>query len=184
MVASPWLGGSGTVGYTLAKTLARQGHKIFFVSYKQPMSKKKKIKNLHFENVAPYNYPLFPFPLYELALAEKIIETVKKHKISIIHAHYGIVFGYASLIAKTALKSQGIKVLLVTTFHGSDVLGFDFKKPGKKLPRNLNEWLAKSSDMTTVASNNLSEWVKKLQKIKKVSVVPNYIDTKTWKKST
>ena len=87
IVASPWLGGSGTVAWQLAEGLAKKGHSIHFVTYDNPYRKEKKYSKINIHNVKPFSYNLFPFPLSEMSLAEKIIEISVRYGIDIIHAH-------------------------------------------------------------------------------------------------
>ena len=177
IVASPWLGGSGSVAYRLAEELSNKGYETHFLSYDIPF--KNSANNfIKFHKVKSYSYPLFPFPIYELALAENIVELALKYKIRIIHAHYGILFGHASAIAKSILQFQNYNVKLIVTFHGSDALGFDLEKPGKIAPKQLNKWTIDSADEITVASNNLRSHLQNIYKSnKKINVIPNFIDT-------
>lgn len=178
-VASPWMGGSGTVGFQVADYLPKLGIESYFLSYDYPFRYvEKQQERLHFSNVEPFEYPLFPFPIYELALAEKIAAQVLEHDINIIHAHYGILFGHAALLAKQAVKAQGKDVKLVLTNHGSDVLGFDLSNPGSVVPLNLNTLLVSQADAVTFVSHDLQHWSEKLYGTsEKSSIVPNGIDT-------
>jgi len=178
LVASPWLGGSGSVAYRIAEELTFRDYDTHFLSYDIPFKNSNKSSTIKFHKVQSYRYPLFPFPIYELALAEKIVRVVLKNEIKIIHAHYGILFGHAAAIARSILQSLNYKVKLIITFHGSDVLGFDLEKPGKIVPKHLNTWIIDSADEITVASNNLSSHIQNIYGVKRqFYVVPNFIDT-------
>jgi hypothetical protein len=64
-------------------------------------------------------YPLFHYQPYELALSSKL-DMVKLYKIEILHVHYAIPHAYAGYMAKQ-IKSEGIKIPMVTTLHGTDI---------------------------------------------------------------
>jgi len=182
IVASPWLGGSGSLGCEMSEILAARGHKVAFLSYSWPFKADGRHKNWEYFNVKPYEYSLFPFPLYELALVESIVDTVLKNDINIIHAHYGILFGHAALVARSVLRDRGRKVKVVVTFHGSDALGFDFENPGSTVPRYLNNWTLESADAITVASENLRDWFNRIYSLKReIEVIPNFINAQFWK---
>ncbi len=182
VVASPWLGGSGSVGCELSEELAKRGHNVSFVSYDWPFKVDGRMDNWEYHSVKPYQYPLFPFPLYELALAEEMVEVALKNRVTIIHAHYGILFGHAALMAQATLKSRGVNVKVVITFHGSDGLGFDFESPGSVVPRYLNNWIIDQADAVTVGSENLKNWLQKIYSVRnKIQVIPNFIDLTKWK---
>lgn len=177
IVASPWLGGSGTVAFELSQELSKKGYEVHFVSYKNAFRTKHHKGVIIFHKVVGFRYPLFPFRLYELALADEIVKVVLKENIEIIHAHYGILFGHAAILAKSILKSLGKNIKVVVTFHGSDVLGFDIKRPGEVAPQYINKWAIRTADSVTVASYNLKQDLLNLYGVKRpVVIIPNFFD--------
>ncbi len=175
-VASPWLGGSGTVAYRLAEEIEKKGWEVHFLSYEKPFKSTMESK-IVYHLVKGYEYPLFPFPMYELALAEEIVKTVVENDIAVIAVHYGILFGHAAMVAKSILATYGRKVKVVLTMHGSDVLGFDLEKPGTILPKHLNNWVLDSADHITVASKALRKSIHDINgKFREIQLVPNFID--------
>lgn len=178
VVASPWLGGSGTVGFELAKHLSHE-HRVYFLSYDFPFRGRKE-KNDHFLffNMAPATYALFPYPLYVTSLAERIVNIVKKYDIDMIHAHYGIVFGEAAITAKKILEGQGKKIKIVITFHGTDIIGLDPDTPGKNAFTSVNQWLMQESDVITVASLFMKKFILSSYTVpeRKLVVIPNFYD--------
>jgi N-acetyl-alpha-D-glucosaminyl L-malate synthase BshA len=155
VVSSPWMGGSGSVAFDLAKSYAALGHRVDFVSYGSSYFQDGHVPNLYVHVVEPYSYPLFPFPLYELSLAERIIEIALQHNTDVIHAHYSIVFGQAALQARNALRLRGKRVRLMLTVHGSDVVGSDYSLAGTTVPRYVNELVFNESDVLTAVSHDL-----------------------------
>lgn len=181
IVASPWLGGSGSVAFRIGEEL-KSKFRVHFLSYQIPFKSEFDGNKIIFHKVSPFSYPLFPFPIYELALAEKIIETVIKNKIDVVHTHYGILFGHATIIARSVLKRTHPNVKFIVTFHGSDAIGFDLEHPGSIVPIHLNRWVIKSADNITVASKNLSNQLKDIYGVRrKVNIIPNFINLNKFK---
>jgi hypothetical protein len=75
--------------------------------------------NVHYHEVNVPEYPLFHYQPYELALSSKLVDMVKLYKIEILHVHYAIPHAYAGYMAD--VKSEGIKIPMVTTLHGTDI---------------------------------------------------------------
>ena len=172
------MGGSGSVGFQVAHAIQRYGYRSFFLSYDHPFKYlPEDTTNPTFYNVEPYAYPLFPFPLYELSLAERIATVVCDQDIDIIHVHYGILFAHAALQAQAAVRATGRDVKVVTTFHGSDVLGFDLQHPGSVAPKHLNKLVVTESDAITFVSHDLREWSERLYGHNPTTaVIPNGVD--------
>jgi hypothetical protein len=65
-------------------------------------------------------YPLFHYQPYELALSSKLVDMVKLYKIEILR-----VLCYTSCLCwiygQADVKSEGIKIPMVTTLHGTDI---------------------------------------------------------------
>ncbi|PKP40511.1 MAG: N-acetyl-alpha-D-glucosaminyl L-malate synthase BshA, partial [Bacteroidetes bacterium HGW-Bacteroidetes-13] len=113
IVCYPTFGGSGVVATELGIALAKKGHQVHFVTYKQPVRLALLTKNVHFHEVYVPEYPLFQYQPYELALSSKLVDTVKLHKIDILHVHYAIPHAYAGYMAKKMLKEEGIEIPMV-----------------------------------------------------------------------
>ncbi len=77
IVCYPTFGGSGVVATELGKGLAKVGHEVHFITYKQPMRLDFFSENLFYHEVDIKSYPLFEFAAYELALASKMVSVVK-----------------------------------------------------------------------------------------------------------
>ncbi len=181
MVASPWLGGSGTVASRLARALARNEHVVRLVTYPTASSAQTNAE-MPASLVEPFEFPLFPFPLYELALAEKIAEEVLSINAEVIHAHYGILFGHAAFLAQQSLRIRGYEVPIVLTLHGTDVLGLDLARPGAVAPKHLNTLIIRSADAVSAVSDNLAAYAKDLYGVANshIHVVHNAINTKVF----
>lgn len=157
VVASPWLGGSGKVGLELAKALTVR-NEVHFVSFDFPKDALRG-SAVRSHVVYPKHYALFESPLYTESLAEHIIELCKAHRIDIIHAHYSLVFGTAAMIAKNYLRRNGYKTKLVTSFHGTDAIGFKTHCPGLDILRYMNAEVIAASDAVAVATDFMKKFV-------------------------
>jgi N-acetyl-alpha-D-glucosaminyl L-malate synthase BshA len=173
IVCYPTFGGSGVVATELGLELARRGHEIHFITYSQPVRLELLNTNVHYHEVNVPEYPLFHYQPYELALSSKLVDMVKLHKIDLLHVHYAIPHAYAGYMAKQMLKSEGIKIPMVTTLHGTDITlvgNHPFYKTAVTFSIN-------KSDVVTSVSQNLKEETYSLFDIKKdIHVIPNFIE--------
>jgi len=173
IVCYPTFGGSGVVATELGLELARRGHEIHFITYSQPVRLELLNANVHYHEVNVPEYPLFHYQPYELALSSKLVDMVKLHKIDLLHVHYAIPHAYAGYMAKQMLKSEGIRIPMVTTLHGTDITlvgNHPFYKTAVTFSIN-------KSDVVTSVSQDLKDETYSLFDIKKdIHVIPNFIE--------
>lgn len=173
IVCYPTFGGSGVVATELGLELARRGHEIHFITYRQPVRLELLNQNIHYHEVHVPEYPLFHYQPYELALSSKLVDTIKLHKIELLHVHYAIPHAYAGYMAKKMLEEDSIKIPMVTTLHGTDITlvgNHPFYKPAVNFSIN-------QSDVVTSVSKSLRDDTYKLFDIKKeIQVIPNFIE--------
>lgn len=172
IVCYPTFGGSGVVATELGKALAEKGHEVHFISYDKPVRLDVNAKNIFFHEVSVIDYPLFDYSPYEILLSSKLTDVAKKHKLELLHVHYAIPHASAAYMAKQVLASQGIKIGVVTTLHGTDItlLG---KDPAFEpvITFSINQ-----SDAVTAVSKSLKEDTLKYFQVKKnIHVIPNFI---------
>jgi L-malate glycosyltransferase len=176
IVCYPTFGGSGVVATELGLELARRGHEIHFITYRQPVRLAQLSHNVHYHEVNVPEYPLFHYQPYELALSSKLVDMVKLHKIELLHVHYAIPHAYAGYMAKQMLLQEGIKLPMVTTLHGTDITlvgNHPFYKPAVTFSIN-------QSDVVTSVSQNLKDDTNMLFEITKdIVVIPNFIEQKS-----
>lgn len=180
IVCYPTFGGSGVVATELGMQLARRGHEIHFITYKQPVRLEQLSRNIHFHEVNVPDYPLFHFQPYELALSSKLVNMVKLYDIELLHVHYAIPHAYAGYMAKKMLEEEGIYIPMVTTLHGTDITlvgNHPFYKPAVTFSIN-------HSDVVTSVSQSLKDDTLKLFNInREINVVPNFIDVANYMKN-
>ena len=173
IVCYPTFGGSGVVATELGLELARRGHEIHFITYRQPVRLALLNPNVHYHEVNVPEYPLFHYQPYELALSSKLVDMVKLHKIEVLHVHYAIPHAYAGYMAKQMLKDEGIYLSMVTTLHGTDITlvgNHPHYKPAVSFSIN-------KSDYVTSVSQSLKDDTHKLFTItKEIEVIPNFIE--------
>ncbi|GAA4278781.1 N-acetyl-alpha-D-glucosaminyl L-malate synthase BshA [Aquimarina mytili] len=180
IVCYPTFGGSGVVATELGIALAKLSHEVHFITYKQPVRLDLLDPNIHFHEVNVPTYPLFHYQPYELALSSKLVDTIKKYQIDVLHVHYAIPHAYAGYMAKKMLEEEGIFVPMVTTLHGTDITlvgNHPYYKPAVTFSIN-------NSDIVTSVSQSLKDDTLRLFDIKKeIQVVPNFIDVSHQKSS-
>jgi len=168
----PTFGGSGVVATELGKALALKGHEIHFISYSKPVRLDDHQKNVFFHEVSIIDYPLFDYSPYEILLSSKLTDVAKKHKLDLLHVHYAIPHASAAYMAKQVLASQGIKIGVVTTLHGTDItlLG---KDPAFEpvITFSIN-----ASDAVTAVSESLkNDTLKNFGVKREIAVIPNFV---------
>jgi L-malate glycosyltransferase len=172
IVCYPTFGGSGVVATELGIALAKEGHKVHFISYSQPVRLDFFSENIFYHEVIVSSYPLFDYQPYEILLASKLVDVVKHEKLDLLHVHYAIPHASAAYLAKHILKSHGISIPFITTLHGTDItlVGKDASfEP--VISFSINE-----SDAVTAVSQSLKDDTYKFFDIKKeIHVIPNFI---------
>lgn len=121
IVLYPTFGGSGIVATELGKALAKKGHEIHFISYNQPVRLDHFYPNIRYHEVRPFQYPLFDYQPYELALTSKLVDVSIYENLDILHVHYAIPHASAAYFAQQILKTKGKDIPYVTTLHGTDI---------------------------------------------------------------
>ena len=173
IVCYPTFGGSGVLATELGIALADMGHKVHFVTYKQPVKLALLSHHVHFHEVVVPDYPLFRYQPYELALSSKLVNVVKAHNIELLHVHYAIPHAYAGYMAQQMLLEEGIKIPMVTTLHGTDITlvgNHPFYKPAVTFSIN-------NSDAVTSVSESLrQDTLTHFTINKSIDVIPNFID--------
>ena len=174
IVCYPTFGGSGVVATELGKALAHNGHNVHFITYSQPVRLSTFSGNIFYHEVTVSNYPLFDYPPYELALANKIVEVAKYSKLDLLHVHYAIPHASAAYMAKQMLAAQNISLPFITTLHGTDITLVG-KDPSFEaaITFAINE-----SDAVTAVSESLKQDTYfYFRDVKKdIKVIPNFIE--------
>jgi N-acetyl-alpha-D-glucosaminyl L-malate synthase BshA len=179
IVCYPTFGGSGVVATELGKGLAKEGHKVHFITYSQPQRLDFLNENLFYHEVNLRSYPLFEYAPYELALASKMVDVVKNEKLDLLHVHYAIPHASAAYMAKQILKTHGITIPVVTTLHGTDItlVGKDSSYE-PVVTFSINQ----SDGVTAVSEDLRKETYHSFKITNDIEVIPNFIDLEKFKK--
>jgi len=178
IVCYPTFGGSGVVATELGKALASKGHEIHFISYSKPVRLDDSSENITFHPVSIIDYPLFDYSPYEILLSSKLTDVAKKHKLDLLHVHYAIPHASAAYMAKQVLASQGIKIGVITTLHGTDITLIG-KDPAFE---PVITFAINASDAVTSVSESLKvDTLENFSVKKEIIVIPNFVCLEEYK---
>jgi N-acetyl-alpha-D-glucosaminyl L-malate synthase BshA len=177
----PTYGGSGAVATELGMALARRGHEVHFVTYKLPFRLQTFLPRVHFHEVDVGRYPLFEYPPYDLALAVRMHQVVREHKLDVLHCHYAIPHATSAWITKEMLMAEGHDIAVVTTLHGTDItiVGQD---PSF---HSITKFSIEKSDALTAVSDYLLKETRSAFGCTscRIDVIPNFIDPDVYSRS-
>jgi N-acetyl-alpha-D-glucosaminyl L-malate synthase BshA len=180
IVCYPTFGGSGVVATELARGLALRNHNVHVISYDQPARLDTLVSNIFYHEVNISAYPLFQYPPYALALANKLVDLIKFQNIDVIHVHYAIPHATSAWLAKQIVGKEAAHIPIITTLHGTDItiVGKDSSY------KNVVEFSINNSDGVTAVSNYLKEETLEVFDIKTdIKVVYNFIDLERFQRS-
>jgi L-malate glycosyltransferase len=173
----PTYGGSGIVGSELGKELADRGHTVHFISYALPTRLCQLSERLQFHEVEMFDYPLFEFPPYTLALATKICEVAAKARLDLMHMHYAIPHATAAYLAREITRPSRY-LPFVTTLHGTDITLVGAR--ASFLP--VTRFSIAQSDAVTAISRYLALESCRTFGNCKVEIIPNFINAEYYQR--
>ena len=177
----PTYGGSGAVATELGVALAKLGHEIHFVTYKQPFRLPAFTPRVYFHEVDVGRYPLFEYPPYDLALAVRMHEVAQTHGLDLLHCHYAIPHATSAWIAREMMERSGTYIPFVTTLHGTDItiVGQD---PSYHA---ITKFSIERSDGLTAVSRFLQQETLSTFGCTacRIEVIPNFIDPEVYDRS-
>jgi L-malate glycosyltransferase len=167
----PTVGGSGAVAAELGKQLARRGHDIHFVSYRLPFRLGDYNENISFHEVDVSSYSLFEYAPHDLALAAKMAEVARDHKLDVLHVHYAIPHAIAGILAQQMLGDSAPR--LITTLHGTDITIVGQDRSFFEITRFSIE---RSNGVTAVSEFLKRMTVDEFQVTNEIEVIHNFVD--------
>lgn len=173
----PTYGGSGIVGSELGRELSERGHNVHFISYALPTRLCRLDERIQFHQVDLFDYPLFEFPPYDLALASKILEVAESRKLDVLHMHYAIPHATAAYLAREMHRPLGY-LPFVTTLHGTDITLVGSRK--SFLP--ITRFSIAQSDVVTAISRYLADETRRIFGYRSVEVIPNFINAAEYRR--
>ena len=176
IVCYPSQGGSGVVATELARELARRGHCAHVISYQVPFRLGRfgdMRENVAFHQVEVPSYPLFQYPPYTVALANKIAEVARFEQLDLVHVHYAVPHAVSAALARAMMLPKRLPV--VTTLHGTDatLTGVD------PAIRESVMWSLQQSDAVTAVSDSLAATARRVFQLESVRRIYNFIDPAT-----
>jgi N-acetyl-alpha-D-glucosaminyl L-malate synthase BshA len=132
---------------------------------------------LRFHQVDLFDYPLFEFPPYDLALASKIVEVAENEKLDALHMHYAIPHATAGFLAREMYKANRY-LPFVTTLHGTDITLVGSRK--SFLP--ITRFSIAQSDALTAISKYLADETRRVFGNCAVEVIPNFINANEYRR--
>lgn len=173
----PTVGGSGVVAAELGKMLAEKGHEIHFISSSLPFRLKRMYPNIFYHQVDVNQYSVFQYAPYDIALASKMAEVIKREGLDLLHVHYAIPHAVCAILAK---QMSGTDIKIVTTLHGTDitVLGYD-----PSLTDAIRFGIEKSEGVTAVSNALISQTYDLIKPDKSLRAVYNFIDERIYRKT-
>ncbi|MEM6397113.1 MAG: N-acetyl-alpha-D-glucosaminyl L-malate synthase BshA [Bacteroidota bacterium] len=181
MVCYPTFGGSGVLATELGMGLAKLGHEVHFITYRQPVRLTGFQENIFFHEVdSGAEYPLFEYAPYETALASKLVDVVENYKVDLLHVHYAVPHAAVAYMARKILISRGRYLPFVTTLHGTDITlvgnNAAFAAP-------ITFAINKSDGVTAVSKSLKEDTLAHFQVCREIEVVYNFIDLDRFQRS-
>ena len=143
----PHIGGVGVHIHTLSKELVKEGHEVYVITY--PHKDIKDIDGIHVIGTKGVNIPGLRGLFFAINAEKELKKLIEKENIDIIHGHYLLPAGWASVKAG---KSTNTKTYV--TSHGSDMFE-TYKK--QKFTRPLINKVLKDADVVLAVSEALKD---------------------------
>lgn len=180
IVCYPTYGGSGVLATELGLGLARKGHSVHFITYRQPARLMHFQENVFYHEVSNADYPLFEYPPYDTALTSKLVDVVNFENLDLLHVHYAIPHATVAYLAKKILLTKGRYVPTITTLHGTDITLVGSNPAFAPVV----EFSINKSDGVTAVSQSLKDQTLASFNIEnEIRVIYNFIDFQRFKKS-
>jgi L-malate glycosyltransferase len=179
IVCYPTYGGSGVLATELGLGLARNGHDVHFITYRQPARLSPFTPNVFYHEVENEDYPLFEYPPYDTALASKIVDVVLYQNLDILHVHYAIPHAAVAYMAKKILLTKGRYIPVVTTLHGTDIT---IVGNNRAFAPVVEFSINKSDGVTAVSQSLKQDTLAQFDIQRDIEVIYNFIDFSRFRK--
>lgn len=121
IVCYPTFGGSGVLATELGLALAKVGHQVHFITYRQPARLVAFEENVYYHEVPAADYPLFEYAPYDTAMASTLVDVALSAGLDLLHVHYAIPHAAIAIMAREILEEKGVRLPVITTLHGTDI---------------------------------------------------------------
>lgn len=176
MICYPSYGGSGVVATELGIKLAKRGHDVHFISYERPFRLDFFHENIFLHEVEVFDYPVFKFPPYSIALTGTIVEVARETGLDILHVHYAIPHAFSAYFAREML---GGTIPFITTLHGTDITLMG----NNKQFYDVIKFCLEASDGVTAVSRSLQKETENIFNLspESIKVIHNFVDPDEYK---
>lgn len=166
----PGIGGSGIIATELGIKMAERGHEVHFITSNVPFRLSLDHPNIYVHQTDINSYSVFQYPPYDITIASKISDIIKRFDLDIIHMHYAVPHAVCGILAK---EMSGRDIKIVTTLHGTDitVLGHDMS-----LVAAIRYGIESSDRTTSVSSSLTTDTHRLIQPDKHIDTIYNFID--------
>ena len=171
------MGGSSLVAQVVAEGLAKAGHTVSLLTTQNSFFSGGNLEKVQLIKVRLPSSPIKPDDNWVELLKKDLIDYLRFHKIDVIHVHYIAGLLEAAIIARDVLRSEGQKISVVGTMHGTDV---SIWGQNNQTVYRINESLMKSDGVSAV-SYVLANLAYKIFDLKIApKVISNTIDSSLW----
>lgn len=133
-----------------------------------------------FHRIKAPTHPLFPEPLYFMALTDLLIRLAEQEHLDVIHVHYAVPHAAGAGLARDLLRSGNPRAntpAVVTTLHGSDVTMLG---SSPEITRVTGLSIRSSDAVTTVSRYLRDEAVRRLGIVNPIEIIPNFVTPKSF----
>ena len=119
---------------------------------------------------------MFQYAPYDIALASKMAEVIKREKLDLIHVHYAIPHAVCAILAR---EMSGEDIRIVTTLHGTDitVLGYDMS-----LTDAIRFGIERSDKVTAVSKSLVTQTYELIRPDKEIIPIYNFVDERIYRR--
>jgi N-acetyl-alpha-D-glucosaminyl L-malate synthase BshA len=170
------MGGSALVAKVVAEGLAIAGHKVSLLTSQNSFFSRN-LEKIPTINVRSPLFPIKPEDDWVEPLKTDIVEYLRLHKTDVVHVHYIAGLLEAAISARDVLRSEGQKVSVIGTMHGTDV---SLWGQNNQTFKRIKDSLLKSDGVSAV-SHVLANHAHKIFDLSHPpKVISNAIESTTW----
>lgn len=172
----PTVGGSGVIATELGMLLAEQGNEIHFITSSLPFRLSRVYPTIFYHEVELNHYPVFQYPPFDLALANKMADVIDREKLDVLHVHYAMPHAICAILARDIAKHD---VKIVTTLHGTDITVLGIDQTFKKM---ITHGIEQSDAVTAVSKSLVGQTKDMLGITREIDVVYNFVNEHEYSK--
>lgn len=118
------------VACDIGVAMAIRGHLVHLISDARPERLPSDCDRLQFHGFGAGDELAAGVRPYLLPLAARISDVARRHRLDLVHVHYGMPHGLSAWLARRELRAEGVELPIVLTLHGTDVTSLGPGTPG------------------------------------------------------